>query len=75
MPKFQVHLGRLIRQEKVFEVEAASPEDIDIHQLYEDDDGAEKSDLSPNGWEDDADWGCEEGTHVIIDQDGDVFEA
>ena len=60
--KFQVHLARLVRECKVVTVEAENPDDIDLDALYEKEDGSD--------WEADAEWGCEEGTHCVLNEDG-----
>ena len=68
--KFKVELGRLVRQVRLVEVEAESAADIDLKDVYEKDDGIEMDEDHPDGWEMDADWGCEEGTHVVLDAEG-----
>lgn len=68
--KFKVELGRLVRQVRLVEVEAESAQAIDLKDLYESDDGMEMDEDHPDGWEMDADWGCEEGTHIVLGDDG-----
>jgi hypothetical protein len=65
--KYKVELARLVRQVRLVEVEAESAADIDLKELYEKDDGMEMDEDHIDGWEMDADWGCEEGTHVVLD--------
>ncbi len=60
MPKFKVMLARLSRATKVVEVYAESKESIDLRDVYENSDEEE-------GWYLDADWGVEEGTHVVLE--------
>ncbi len=55
--KFRVTLARLVRETKTIEIEAPTEADIDLEDLYEQDDGT--------GFEPDYDWGADEGTHHV----------
>jgi len=62
MPKFNVQLARIVRETALVVVEAPSREELDVRlaEAYE----ACSEDLE---WEPDVCWGCEEGTHMIVD--------
>jgi hypothetical protein len=66
MPKFNVCLGRLVREQATIVVEAKSKEDLEerLSEVYENYDG---------DWEEDMEWGCEESdSHNIIGDAGDL---
>lgn len=62
--RFKVELGRLVRETRTIVVECASEEELTerLAEVYEKDD-----DLGV--WDEDAQWGCEEGTHTVIGPD------
>lgn len=65
MPCFHVQLARLVRQTADVYVEAPSREALEsrlgeVYAQFDKDDA----------WEDDNEWGCEEGTHTIVDEIG-----
>ena len=62
MPKYEVMLGRLIREVKTVVVEAESPDALEdmLNEIY-----AETDDC--DGWEPDFEWGTEEAEcHVVL---------
>lgn len=76
MKKISVSLGMLARKYKNVTVEV--PDDFDqwdesdrdemLSNIYSEDDGS-------SGWQDDVEWGCEEGTHSVISPVSKKFKA
>lgn len=58
--KYRVQLARLVRQTKDVTIELADGADPDdaAREAYEDDEGMD--------WDDDCEWGADEGTHALI---------
>lgn len=61
MPKFEVQLGRLVRETASVVVEASSKKELEsrLNEVYEAYEG--------DGWNPDIEWGCEESdSHFIM---------